>query len=92
MAERMRRLRDEAVYAVEQSDYGTALTKLDAARVIYDTTPNSEKDALRMEWRNIEPLIKRIEMLDRRQRGVGKVKQVTARPKRPCETSTDCYC
>lgn len=75
MAKRMRDLRDDAVFAVEGADYTTALAKLDAARIIYDTTPNQEKDGLRIEWRNIEPLIARIEKLKHRADGDGKLKR-----------------
>jgi hypothetical protein len=59
--ERMRRLRDEAVDALEVADFATAHTKLLAAQALYDTTPNSEKDGLRAEFRSIEGLMKRIE-------------------------------
>lgn len=63
LAARMANLRLEAVVATEAADYDTAYAKLLAAQVIYDTTPNSEKDGLRMEWRSIEPLMKRLEKL-----------------------------
>lgn len=76
MATRMRNLRNDAVFAVEKADYASALIKLDAARIIYDTTPNAEKDGLRMEWRSIEPLIARIELLANRAAGHGKLKRV----------------
>lgn len=74
MAERMSRLRNEAVYAAERGDYSEAIKKLDVARIIYDTTPDVEKDGLRMEWRRIEPLIERFELLRSRQLGHGKVR------------------
>ena len=63
MAARMAKLRLKAVNAIEAADYDTAYDKLLAAQVIYDTTPNSEKDGLRMEWRSIEPLMKRLEKI-----------------------------
>jgi hypothetical protein len=61
LTDRLARLREEAVYAVERADYQTAHAKLLAAQVIYDTTPNQEKDSLRLEFRSIEALMRRIE-------------------------------
>lgn len=63
MAERFLRLREEAVYLVEAGNYDDAYQKLVAAQVIYDTTPNQEREQLRMEFRSIEALMQRIEKL-----------------------------
>ncbi len=73
MAQRMASLRLEAVNAFEQADYATALAKIDAMRIIYDTTPNQEKDAYRIEWRSIEQLTQRIEKRQQEAIGAGKV-------------------
>ena len=59
--ERLRRLRDEAVDALEVANYALAHAKLVAAQALYDTTPNTEKDGLRAEFRSVEGLLKRIE-------------------------------
>lgn len=76
MAARMANLRLEAVNAFEASDYALALQKIGAMRIIYDTTPDQEKDGLRINWRSIESLEKRIEQLQYRAAGVGKLQRV----------------
>lgn len=63
MAERFLRLRQDAVFLVELGDYEGAYRKLVAAQVIYDTTPNQEREQLRLEFRSIETLMLRIEKL-----------------------------
>ena len=73
MAERMARLRLEAINAFEAADYSLALDKIDAMRIIYDTTPNQEKDSLRIEWRSIEQLTQRIEVRIHRSSSHGKL-------------------
>jgi hypothetical protein len=60
MVDRMRRLRDAAVYAVESGDYATAEQKLLAAKIVFDTTPNTEQDGARAELRSIDSLLEQI--------------------------------
>lgn len=76
MAARMAKLRLEAVNAFEATDYALAIAKIDAMRIIYDTTPDQEKDGLRINWRSIESLSKRIETLQLRASGAGKLQRV----------------
>lgn len=76
MAARLEKLRNEAVYAAESGNYETALQKLNAASIVFDTTPNGEKDGVRLEFRRIEELIKRFEKLAAKQKGFGKVRRL----------------
>jgi hypothetical protein len=88
MAARMSRLRLELVNAMESQDYATALLKFDAMRVIYDTTPDNEKDGLRMTWRSVESLGKRLEKLADKASSNGKLYRVpitTGRVGAECE-------
>lgn len=66
----------DAETAVASGDYATAVDKIEAARLIYDTTPDSEKDGLRMSWRSIEALQHRIEKRHWRAQGYGKARRV----------------
>lgn len=88
-AERMADHREKAINAFASRDYDTALHELETARIIYDTTPNTDKDGLRMEWRRIEELVARIETLKDRQSGHGKVKRVPIQRTRNRYQSTD---
>lgn len=89
--ETLKTLLVEARVAVRDADYETAYSRLLEASVIYDTLPNYEQDGVRMEWRNAEALMRRIEKLRDRAAGHGKVKRVNVTHNRP-DTGEDYWC
>lgn len=77
--EEVERLRRQALEAAEDGDYDTALNKVDAIRIVIDTSPNTEQESLRLEWRDMQPLVARLEKLRARQLGHGKVRRIPIR-------------
>lgn len=92
LAERMESLRVEAVAAVEAGDFQTALDKLIAIRMIVETSPDSEHEGLRMEWRNLEPFYFEIQKLARERSGTGgKIQSKPITYRRPdCDIDFTC--
>jgi len=62
--EKLQELRDEAVLAIESSQWSTARTKLLAAQTIIETTPDFELGGQQVQWRSsIENLLRRVNRL-----------------------------
>ena len=90
--ERMDRLFDEATNAYEAFEYATALHKVKTARIIWDSTPDQEKDGHSINLRSLENLTAMIERDMERAGTAGEYKRVPITYGRPSRRpSTDGY-